>query len=186
MEDLEEIHDEEKVEVPLRQDLSHGQDGGGPRQLLFTLREEGFLRVSFTFKMPHMEHATVKAGSCQEGGDDGDDLKIGQDFHVVRDEATEEDTGGAQQGCHLVDFHQLQLALVPGESLCKRWALGLPHPAKGAVKRAQGDDQMKSLEPVTFLIVSPREPREQEGRCMQKGSKQGTVVTQTAIILRVP
>lgn len=124
-----------------------------------------------------MEQATVKAGNCQEGSDDSNDLKTGQDFHVVRDEATEEDAGGAQQGCYLVNFHQLQPAFMPGESLCKQAVLGLLHPGEGAVKGAQGDHQMKSIKPVTILIVLPREPREKEGHYMQKGSKQGTVVT---------
>lgn len=124
-----------------------------------------------------MEHATVKAGKCQEGSDDGNDLKVGQDFHVVRDEAAEEDAGGAQQGCYLINFHQLQPALMPGGCLCKQAALGLLHPGEGAVKCTQGDHQMKSIKPVTIMIVLPREPREQEGHYMQKGSKQGTVVT---------
>lgn len=131
-----------------------------------------------------MEHATVKANQSQEGNEDSNGLKIGQDFHVVRDEATEKDAGGAHQGCHLVNSGQLQPALVPGGSLCKQATLGLLYPGVGAVKCTQGNYQLESGKPVTFSIVFPREPREQEGHGMQKGSKQGATVTETAVILR--
>ena len=131
-----------------------------------------------------MEHATAEADSCQEGNDDGYGSKAGQDLHVVRDEATEKDAGGAHQGGYLVKSGQLQPALMPGGSLCKQAALGLLHPGVGAVECAQGDYQLESSKPVVVSIVLPREPREQEGHCVHKGSKQGAVIPEAAIILR--
>lgn len=113
-----------------------------------------------------MEHATVKAGSCQESNDDTKGLKFGQDFHVMRDEATEKDAGGAHQRCHLIHSAQLQPVLLLGGGLCKQATLGLLHPGEGAAKCAQGDYQLESTKPVTFSVVFPWEPREQEGHCM--------------------
>lgn len=105
-EHLKEVHDHEKLEVPVCQDLprlgsQHGKGNGG---LVRTVLHRGSpIRLAlFAVKAALAVEACVEhADAAQDSHQDGEGLEGGKVFHVVGDHAAEEDAGGADERGHL-------------------------------------------------------------------------------------
>lgn len=194
MEDLEKVHEDKKQEVFLSQDLAGQREHRGPR-------ERGDLGA-FWIRPLHQRFPLLVLSRAVEAGvghasrrnhryQHREGLEVGKALHVGRDQATEQDAGRPNQAGHLAVLNQLEAALVAGGDFGEKGALRQQDEREQAVEGAQGHNQMQPTEPVAFLVLFPRKPREEEGQGVQGSAVQNRKLTAGAagdlrVVLEVP